>query len=184
MDGLLNNRSLETIIDFLRHNQSSNSVSLHFSQSSGQYITPSTAFVARGALKKWTFAARFNHTNKLLPELQVWRRLTKDSFVQIHGVSIEPNQTGYLNVYEVDFSNTPVEVRPGDVFGVYQPREDEARYSLAFLRYEDSPPTYVMQNQSNMSEVLSLLDSVAVMEVQPLVTATVIVGKNCVQNSY
>ena len=169
--GFLNNKSLEMIIEAMKDNKTSFPHSLFFSLTSLHYITPNTAFITQGNLTKWTFAARFNHSNRQLPELQVWRRLSNNHFTKIHGVSMEPRQTGYLNVFELDFSETSVYVQAGDMFGVYQPSENRARYSLAFLQTEDGPITYSKQMAPNSSNVM--LSFLSTMNMQPLVTATI-----------
>lgn len=167
--GSLNNESLEMIIEALNKNQSINS--LFFSSNNQHYVSPNTAFISHGVLTKWTFAARFNYSNRELPHLQIWRKVGHDHFTKVHSFSMEPKRTGYLNIFEMDLSNISTKVESGDLFGVYQPCEDEARYSIAFLQGKDSPPTYILQNLTNKSDVKHL-SSFTMMKVQPLVTAT------------
>ena len=83
-------------------------------------------------------------------------------------------------MFEIDVSKLSIDVQAGDVFGIFQPQEREARYSLAFLKGEDGPQTYLLHIHSNTSEVALSSDSVTMMEMQPLVTATVI-GKAMVE---
>ena len=174
--GFLNTQLLEMLIKVLQNNQTSSS--MFFSRDNGQFITPNTAFISSGILTKLTFAARFNHSNKRLPELQVWRKLAQNTFTKVHGISLlKPIRTGYFNVFELDLSLTlkheAVRIHSGDVFGVYQPREDEARYSLAFLQSQDGPLTYslpLLSNDSYSEVTLSMYTST---KMQPLITATV-----------
>ena len=84
-------------------------------------------------------------------------------------------------MFEIDVSKLSIDVQAGDVFGIFQPQEREARYSLAFLKGEDGPQTYLLNIQSNTSEVALSSDSGAMMEMQPLVTATVNIGKAMVK---
>ena len=167
------------IIKALQNNQTSNS--LFFSRDDQQYVTPNTAFISNGILTKWTFAARFNHSNTKLPELQIWRKLSRNNFTKVHSISMEPRRTGYLNVFELDLSQAHefehIDIRAGDVFGVHQPREDEARYSLAFIQSQDGPLTYVLPSLSNNSYSDVTLSSFTSTKMQPLVTATL--GRLC-----
>lgn len=151
------------------------------------HIIPDMTIASSGLLTKWSFAARFKYDEDLneglqsFPELQIWRKSSEsgNTYVKIAGTSMKPRPTGYLNVFEYDISNDPVEVKAGDVLGVYQPSFEDTSYSLAFVAVSDTidyvPTNYIVREEDLPSQqVFHLRDGrVEQSQLLPLVFAEI-----------
>ena len=99
-----------------------------------QLIIPNTTFTRNGSVVRWIFAARYRESATQYPELQVWRENTTGTYVKVGSTgNMEPNQTGYLNVYEYVL-DPPLQVLASDVLGIYQPSSANSRLHLLFLQ--------------------------------------------------
>jgi hypothetical protein len=147
-----------------------------------------------GLLTKWTFAAKFNHNGKeggeSWPELQIWRKFgeSRTQYTKISGTSMEPRPVnGYLNVFEYDLSEHPIEVKMGDVLGVYQSNLEDAQYLLGFLA--ESSDDGIIDISTNY--IMYGVDSLTIQEFNiigkdeqlllPLIFAQIQGKENCLQ---
>ena len=88
---------------------------------------------------------------------------------------MEPRHTGYLNVFEYDLTENPIEVQAGDVFGVYQPASG-AQYLFEFLAVNDdnmAPTNYIMHGVDTTVEEFKILDVQEERPLHPLVFAQI-----------
>ena len=141
------------------------------------HIIPNMTFTSLGMLTKWTFAAKFNHDGVAdsWPELQIWRRESENRYTKNNGSSMEPRHTGYLNVFEYDLTENAIEVRAGDVFGIYQPASG-AQYLFEFLAVNDdymAPTNYIMHGVDPSMEEFNILDVQEERPLHPLVFAQI-----------
>ena len=98
-----------------------------------QLIIPNMTFTSSGSVVRWTFVARYRASATQYPELQVWRENTTGTYVKVGSTgNMEPDQTGYLNVYEYVL-DPPLQVLAGDVLGIYQPSSRNSRVQILFL---------------------------------------------------
>ena len=98
-----------------------------------QLIMPGMTFTRNGSVVRWTFAAQYRASATQYPELQVWRENTTGTYVKVGNTSnMEPNQTGYLNVYEYVL-DPPLQVLAGDVLGIYLPSYRNSRLYLSYM---------------------------------------------------
>ena len=110
-----------------------NFVNPNLNQNGIQLIIPNMTFSRNGSVVRWTFAARYRTSATQYPELQVWRENTTGTYVKVGNTSnMEPNQTGYLNVYEYVL-DPPLQVLAGDVLGIYQPSSSISRVHLSSM---------------------------------------------------
>ena len=90
---------------------------------------------------------------------------------------MEPRQTtGYLNVYEYDLSEHPIEIKAGDVLGVYQPNSEDAQYTLGFLSEGSSidiPTKNIMYNVDSSTEDFDIVEEHEELSMLPLVFAQI-----------
>ena len=131
-----------------------------------QLIIPNSAFTRNGSVVRWTFAAQYSASATQYPELQVWRENTTGRYVKVGNTSnMEPNQTGYLNVYEYVL-DSPLQVLAGDVLGIHQPSSANSRLHLLFLQNSSyvnwyitapTPQDFFMVTGSQTSNVLPLV---------------------------
>ena len=178
----MNEKTLETIVDssLLQYNKTAKFTRLN--DASHLHIVRNMTITSPGLLTKWTFAAKFNNKVKTdnWPELQIWRRYKNDDtrYKKVAGTSVKPRHTGYLNVFEYDLSDDPIKVETGDVFGVYQPRNTKAQYSLQFLTANDgseaAPINYII-NAVNplLLEEVNISDRLEERSLLPLVFAEI-----------
>lgn len=162
------------------------SVSTSSAHSSRQHIIPSMMIATSGLLTKWMFAARFNHNGEegSWPELQIWRKSSESGtqYTKISGTSMEPRPiTGYLNVYEYDLSKNPIEVKAGDVLGIYQPDLEDTQYMLGFLADSsvddniiDVSTNYIMYDVDLPMQEVNIMDrGVQSQDLLPLIFAEI-----------
>ena len=157
-EGFLSEQTLEMIAQSSRQNSQAplpvfEEFNTHL-HSNRLHIIPDMMITASGLLTKWIFAAKFKYDGKeeSWPELQIWRKSSEsgNQYIKISGTSMEPRSVaGYLNVYEYDLSakKSQVEVKAGDVLGVYQPNSDDTQYTLGFLSEGSSidiPANYII----------------------------------------
>ena len=138
--------------------------------SSQLQIIPSMMISTSGLLTKWTFAAKFNHNGeeRSWPELQIWRKSAAESatqYAKISGTRMEPRPVpGYLNIFEYDLSEHPIEVKAEDVLGVHQSDLENAQYTLGFLAESsdddniDITTNYIMYDVDSTIQEFDIID--------------------------
>ena len=88
--------------------------------------------------------------------------------------------TGYLNVYEYDLSKNPIEVKAGDVLGIYQPDLEDTQYMLGFLADSsvddivDVSTNYIMYDVDLPMQEVNIMDGyVQSQDLLPLIFAEI-----------
>ena len=131
MQGFLNEEAIRIAADVYATGEGVRNFMYMYEQ---QLIIPNITFTRNGSVVRWTFAARYRASATQYPELQVWRKNTTGTYVKVGNTSnMEPNQTGYLNVYEYVL-DPPLQVLAGDVLGIYQPSSENSRLQFLFLQ--------------------------------------------------
>ena len=105
-------------------------------RSSEQRLFPNITFTCNGSITKWIVGAEPSNNGQLKPELQIWRRISLDTYTKISFSFLTPNVTSYPNVHEY-IPNPPLEFQEGDILGVYQPTTAE---ELRVYYQEDTGP--------------------------------------------
>ena len=134
--------------------------------SSRLHVIPNMMIATSGLLTKWTFAAKFKHDGEegSWPELQIWRKSSESAnqYTKIGETSMEPRPvSGYLNVFEYDLSEHPIEVKAGDVLGVYQPDLEDAQYMLGLLAEGSDieiPTNYIVYDVDSSIEEFNIIN--------------------------
>lgn len=98
---------------------------------SRQYIFPGTSFTCEGNLTGWTYLLAENVGNQTqVPELQIWEldgtAYIRRSTVQLSsGLDVEADRRQFSQIL-----NSPLEVGPGNVLGVYLPPIESCPYIM------------------------------------------------------
>ena len=109
-----------------------------------QQISPEMNFTCNGTITKWIIGAdSFFGTNRhLYPELQVWRNIVNDTYRKISGTYIFfPFADLENRIYEYS-GFTPIEVKAGDILGVFTPEDSYSRIFLLSERGSNRPAQY------------------------------------------
>ena len=190
-EGFLSDQTLQTIVqNSLQGDKAPTFDELNNTQSNRLHLIPNSMIItSTGLLTKWTFAAKFNHNvygeaESSWPELQIWRkpRESVNQYTKISGSSMEPRPTGYLNVFEYDVSEHPIEVKYGDVLGVYQPGLEDAQYTLGFVAAGnniDAPTNYIVHDVDSSKQNFNIVDKHEERSLLPLVFAQIQGNRNC-----
>ena len=190
-DDFLSEQTLQSIVqNSLQSDKAPMFDELNDTQSNRLHIIPDMTLTSTGLLTKWTFAAKFNHNidgeaESSWPELQIWRksRESGNQYTKISGSSMEPRPTGYLNVFEYDLSEHPVEVKAGDVLGVYQPGLEDAQYTLGFVAAGnsiDAPTNYIVHDVDSSKQNFNIVDKHEERSLLPLVFAQIQGNRNSI----
>ena len=124
-----------------------------------QLIIPGMTFTRNGSVVRWTFVARYRASATQYPELQVWRENTTGTYVKVGNTSnMEPNQTGYLNVYEYVL-DPPLQVLAGDVLGIYLPSSSSSRVHLSSMSDSNQVNWYITGPRPQESFIFMVADS-------------------------
>ena len=120
-----------------------------------QLIYPDMDFRCNGTITKWVYGGTMGTGNEK-PELQTWRRIRDDMYVKQNFSQVIFNKTNSTNVHEFYLTN-PIEFNEGDVFGLYQPDNNEL---VLFAQRNSGPNNYRVDaniDQASTSLVLSEL---------------------------
>ena len=108
-----------------------------------QQISPEMNFTCNGTITKWIIGADSFDTNRhLYPELQVWRNIVNDTYRKISGTYIFfPFADLENRIYEYS-GFTPIEVKAGDILGVFTPEDSYSRIFLLSESGSNRPAQY------------------------------------------
>jgi uncharacterized membrane protein len=100
-----------------------------------QRIFPNIYFTCNGVVTKWTVGAELigSSGGDGLPELQIWR-LNGSNFNKIGSSFLPFNVSINTNVH-VYYPNPQIHVQPGDVLGLYTPRDDNAQLTILYQSF-------------------------------------------------
>ena len=141
-----------------------------------------------GLISKLTFAGQFrNSSGSLYPQLHIWEvqggngssGVYKRVFVT--GLSIAPQFTSHLNVYEYTI-NPPVQVRQGHVLGYYQPSSVTSRLGLVTVM-DLGPKTHCLSGVNHASIIIFNTKSNSVAELSHAPLMAIKYGKKAVRAS-
>ena len=107
-------------------------------------LFPGINFTCNGYITKWIVGAVIGSGQSLVPHFQIWRLNTNQQYELVHcyylmGNSISP----FDNVY-VYTPNSPLAVKSGDIFAVYQPGINQSQFIL--LYQQNNGPTNLVLN--------------------------------------
>ena len=138
-------------------------------------LFPNIKFNCNGFVTMVTFGAqtRSGLNNTLLPELQIWRKLSsssRHSYIKIHSIVLSKNESSkIINVHEL-YLNTPIEFSKADFIGLYQPDIEKSELVL-FYQQTSGPKNLVLMEQPSPTAVSGLNTSEA--NDYPLVTVRI-----------
>ena len=148
--GFLNRQSLNQIVDAPRDDSIHRSLRFRWQ---GTHL--SMPLTGSGRLVRFIIAAKHDHSIPSgWPTLQVRRRVGNNSHKVVAMTTLEPRQTGYLNVFEYNLS---AEVQSGDVVCVLnhtpEPVTESSgqRYLLAYVRETSKPMVSIEVSDNNQS---------------------------------
>uniref|UniRef100_A0A1X7VMS1 Uncharacterized protein n=1 Tax=Amphimedon queenslandica TaxID=400682 RepID=A0A1X7VMS1_AMPQE len=113
-----------------------NALKIHHSeviQEMRQYIYPEIKFSCSGSVTKWIFGATYDLSqdpnwlvNTKLPELQIWKKLSRSMYVKKGSSLLKPNAIRSIgnNLYE-HIPQNPLEFNKGDLFGIQIPEKSQ-----------------------------------------------------------
>ena len=99
-----------------------------------QRLFPDIQFTCNGLITKWIVGAQTGTSLTRMPELQIWRNNSGNTFTKISSSLLIPNEIGNANVHEFT-PNPPLMFQDGDILGVYQPEDSQ---SQLVLYYQDN----------------------------------------------
>ena len=114
-----------------------------------QRLFPDIQFTCNGLITKWIVGAQARTNRTRMPELQIWRNVSGNTFTKISSSLLIPNETDNSNVHEYT-PNPPLMFQDGDILGVYQPEDSQ---SQLVLYYQDNtgPVNYRQSELENDS---------------------------------
>ena len=154
-------------------------------QSQQQLIIPDMGFTCSGSITSWTVAGMYKTSSffSSFPEIQIWRRVrlpneteSTQEYVKVGTVvlSVPFETANRLYTREVV---PPVEVRGGDIFGLFLPVFNLNRMEVYFEETDEGPTNFAVS-----SPMLENLDVFVVSERTTLYIAQrrplIVVGKN------
>ena len=99
-----------------------------------QRLFPDIQFTCNGLITKWIVGAETRISGSRMPELQIWRNVSGNTFTKISSSFLIPSETDNSNVHEYT-PDPPLMFHDGDILGVYQPPVNE---SELVLYYQDN----------------------------------------------
>ena len=103
-----------------------------------QRVFPDIHFNCNGVITQWIIGGEIRAGSKHFLELQLWQRTSGDTYIRKNFSVINHfNTTMKNNVYEY-FPNPPLQVKKGDVLGVFQPRSSDSPLTIYYQ--ENSGP--------------------------------------------
>ena len=109
-----------------------------------QQITPSMRFTCNGVITKWIFGAEWSNQVAIIqhPELQVWRDIGNNTYKKVHETKLRNISQNDNRTYE--YGNfQPIEVKVGDIFGMYVPPVSLSTLQL-LSEGRDAPTNYYL----------------------------------------
>ena len=110
-----------------------------------QRVVPGITFTCDGTITKWIVHANFGLLetpvieNSL--EVQVWRSIGVNVYTKVAGCGLLPAEENDNDIYEC-VPDPPTVVRPGDIFGLFQPASRTIIVQYAMNR---GPPNYFIR---------------------------------------
>ena len=150
------------------------------SRSREQRLFPNITFTCNGSITKWIVGAeQRNDEEQLRPELQIWRRISLDTYTKISFNFLTPNVTSYPNVHEY-IPNPPLEFQEGDILGVYQPTT--AKELRVYYQEDTGPVNYREYAPSGAPSTFDVNDGPDSQYYYPLVSVETLPGDSiCVK---
>ena len=100
-----------------------------------QRLFPDIQFTCNGLITKWIVGAQTRTNGSRMPELQIWRNVSGNTFTKISSSLLILSENGINpNVYEY-MPNPPLMFQDGDILGIHQPPVNE---SELVLYYQDN----------------------------------------------
>ena len=106
------------------------------SRLSQQRLFPDIRFTCRGFITNWIVGVQ-NITGVVMakmPELQIWRKVENNRYTKIGSTQLTTTEVALShNVFEYTVA-PPLMFQEGDIFGVYQPREEDSQLAVYYQK--------------------------------------------------
>ena len=114
-----------------------------------QIIAPGGAFSCNGSIKTLMFGAfwRGLDSGPQFPEFQIWRPVNENVYKLVDNATYTiPQSTLFYQYSPAD--NTTLHFQSGDIFGFYQPNDDDSRLRLLLAARTPQPVQTVYRNSN------------------------------------
>ena len=119
-----------------------------------QYLYPEMVFYCDGIVTKWIFGGIAIHSShkRRLPELQIWRKISINSYIKIASKSSVNGSTMIgPNLYEF-IPQPQLQFQKGDIFGLYAPNENETPLIL-YVQDKSGPQNVMFDSNDSLTEI-------------------------------
>ena len=97
--------------------------------SAQQVLIPSINFTCNGTITRWVIGARWQGQLPAYTELQIWRKISDNTYIKVAGTSIIVGTSNNSEVYEYPLQNT-LDFQEGDIIGYFQPIRNRSELDL------------------------------------------------------
>ena len=118
-----------------------------------QYLYPEMVFYCDGIVTKWIFGGIAIHSShkRRLPELQIWRKISINSYIKIASSSVNGSTMIGPNLYEF-IPQPQLQFQKGDIFGLYAPNENETPLIL-YVQDKSGPQNVMFDSNDSLTEI-------------------------------